>query len=431
MERDIFIRELIYPDPQGLIAWTPKGLAQVKDHACVVLDTNALLVPYATGRASLVEIGRTYQSLVSQHRLVVPAQVIREFAGNRVLKLQELHNQLTAKKRVQVSRATYPLLEGSNEYRSMTEIEEQIERLIRSYGEAVNSVLKRVQGWYWDDPVTTLYRDLFAADVVYEPDFKREELQRDLETRIANKIPPGYKDAGKEDGGIGDVLIWHTILDVGKTRKVPLIFVSDDQKADWWHQSDGIPLYPRFELVDEYRRCSGGESFHMMTFSGFLSIAGASETVVAEVERGEQEARAGASARPLAASSVVALSAATDWLRARYGANLTASPSDLFDFELACEENTERGIRLKYLPPDKLRYIDTIIQKSAKRLAAVMHDEQSVRGMILMLVAATPEIANYLVRRRARFERFQGLRIGVGFVNASCNFELVSEDPAD
>ncbi|MEZ8877446.1 hypothetical protein [Vibrio alginolyticus] len=27
------------------------------------------------------------------------------------------------------------------------------------------------------------------------------------------------------------------------------MFVSGDEKADWWHQSGKKPLYPRFELV--------------------------------------------------------------------------------------------------------------------------------------------------------------------------------------
>ena len=233
---NIFYRELIYPDPQGLISWLPNDLNEVKERACVVLDTNALLVPYATGKASLEEIAKKYEVLVSEERLIIPGQVIREFAMNRVSKLQELHQQLTRKKSVTVGRAIYPLLEGVHEYRGMIELEDQIDRLIRSYKVAVDKVLDHVRTWYWNDPVTTLYRRLFIEGVVQDPTFDKADLTQDLAVRVLHSIPPGYKDARKEDGGLGDLLIWRTILEIGKTRKLPLIFVSDDQKADWWHQ---------------------------------------------------------------------------------------------------------------------------------------------------------------------------------------------------
>jgi hypothetical protein len=90
-----------------------------------------------------------------------------------------------------------------------------------------------------------------------------------------NHIPPGYKDEGKEQNAIGDYLIWLTILDIGKSKQLPVLFVSGDEKSDWYHQSESQALYPRYELVDEYRRASGGHQFHMVNFSGFLDLFGA------------------------------------------------------------------------------------------------------------------------------------------------------------
>ena len=111
---NIFYRELIYPDPQGLISWLPNDLNEVKEKACVVLDTNALLVPYATGKASLEEIAKKYEVLVSEKRLIIPGQVIREFAMNRVSKLQELHQQLTRKKKCNCGPRDLPTARGSS-----------------------------------------------------------------------------------------------------------------------------------------------------------------------------------------------------------------------------------------------------------------------------------------------------------------------------
>ncbi len=116
------------------------------------------------------------------------------------------------------------------------------------------------------------------------------DIRNDLATRQAHSIPPGYKDASKPDSGIGDLLIWRTILDVGEKLNVDVIFVSSDEKADWWHQSDKQALYPRHELVDEFRRHSKGKSLHILRFSDFLRLFGASKEVVEEVRQEEKQA---------------------------------------------------------------------------------------------------------------------------------------------
>jgi hypothetical protein len=154
--------------------------------------------------------------------------------------------------------------------------------------------------------VSLLYKSLFSDQVVQDPEFDHAELRADFSRRVANGIPPGTKDTNKDDEGIGDFIIWRTILAVGKSEKKAILFVSADQKADWWHQSERGPLYPRFELVDEYRRHSDGRSFHMMTFSAFLEVMGASKTQVDEVRKEELELRAKASGseQPVTADAV-------------------------------------------------------------------------------------------------------------------------------
>lgn len=283
--RDPLYRNDVYPQAHGLVSWSPQTLDQVKDTATVVVDTNALLVPYGTGQASLDEIGQAYRTLVEQGRLIIPGQVIREFASNRVVKLQELHQQLARKQQLSTTRIPYPLLEGLGGYSTMSSLEDQLDKLIGTYKNAVDAVLTHVRQWYWNDPVSVLYKGLFSEGAVLDPVFDPAELKADHLRRVTNSIPPGYKDARKEDGGIGDLIIWRTILEVGERRKAPLLFVSGEKKADWWHQSEGRELYTRFELVDEYRRHSEGQSFHMVTFSAFLKIAGASKATVEAVRK--------------------------------------------------------------------------------------------------------------------------------------------------
>jgi hypothetical protein len=108
--------------------------------------------------------------------------------------------------------------------------------------------------------------------------------------RYAHGIPPGYKDQSKGDGGIGDFLIWKTILKLGEDRKTDCIFVTEDSKGDWWVQSEGT-FQPRIELVEEYRRATQGRTIHLMSLSHFLSTFGAEERAVDETQKVEKAQR--------------------------------------------------------------------------------------------------------------------------------------------
>src|SRR5262249_23484684 len=141
--------------------------------------------------------------------------------------------------------------------------------------------------WEWNDPVSLLYGTLFPKEVVVDTAKPHNDIREEHARRFANKIPPGYKDQSNEHQGIGDLLIWLTILELGSARQSSVIFVSGEEKADWWHRSEHQYLYPRYELVDEFRRASGGHSFHIVKFSKFLELFGASDQVVAEVRAEE------------------------------------------------------------------------------------------------------------------------------------------------
>ena len=183
---------------------------------------------------------------------------------------------------------SYPLLENLQEYQGLRQVENRLDHLITEYRQLLTSVIDHVQSWEWNDPVSLLYGKLFRMDVVVDTTKPLEEIRQEHHRRFINKIPPGYKDEAKDDQGIGDLLLWLTILEIGSVRRTSVIFVSGEEKADWWHRSEQQQLYPRFELVDEFRRASGGCSFHIIKFSRLLELFGASTEVVAEVREEER-----------------------------------------------------------------------------------------------------------------------------------------------
>lgn len=135
-----------------------------------------------------------------------------------------------------------------------------------------------------------MYRTIFLSDTIRAHSLSKHEVESELTYRTTNKIPPGYKDAAKDDRGIGDLLIWLTILEIGAERKKPLLFVTGEEKADWQHRSDHQGLLPRCELVDEFRRKSGAP-FYIAPFSGLLELFEAPKEVVSAVRKEEENPR--------------------------------------------------------------------------------------------------------------------------------------------
>jgi|NOAtaT_6_FD_contig_111_247411_length_3947_multi_6_in_0_out_0_7 rRNA-processing protein FCF1 len=286
-EQNIFVLNKIYPNAESVFAFRPKTLEQIKENCLVVLDTNVLLIPFDTGKESLQQIKSTYKRLTQAKRLVIPGRVAREFAKNRSEKLKTIHQQISLKSNLAINRPAYPLLESSTEYLKLIEMEKEIDNKISDYRKQVKLLLSKIKDWYWDDPVSSLYREIFSSDVVIDIDHNEQELISDLEYRQLHSIPPGFQDSAKEDRGIGDLLIWHTILELGRNRKQDIIFVSNDSKNDWWYQSEKQALYPRFELIDEYRQNSDEKTIRIINFSTFLQLFDASPEVVEEVRQEE------------------------------------------------------------------------------------------------------------------------------------------------
>jgi len=324
-----------------------------------VLDTNVLLVPYDTSKESLNQIRQTYATLVAEKRLIIPGQVAREFAKNRANKLRKLYQQLSRKRNVgQLQKGRYPLLESLDEYQQTVSLEKSIDDLLGEYQEAIGKVLDRIREWNWNDPVSLLYGELFAEDMILDPPIDEARVKSELARRQLHKIPPSYKDSAKDDSGVGDLLIWFTILTIGETYKKSVIFVSGEEKADWWYRSENQPLYPRYELVDEFRRYSEGQSFHIIEFSHFLDLYGASESVVAEVRQEERQIRAEQAS--IRQQAFKAAEAVFEWLRMTYpDREIVRNEPHFPDFIIVNPEGIGTGVEIKFfrhrIPVPRLR----------------------------------------------------------------------------
>jgi hypothetical protein len=109
------------------------------------------------------------------------------------------------------------------------------------------------------------------------------EIYKEGESRYKIKRPPGYEDVDKKDGrkyyqGLvieskyADLIVWKQAMDEAKLKQKPVIFITDDQKDDWWKREFGKTIGPRPELLDEFLFTTQ-QKFHMYGSHQFLEYA--------------------------------------------------------------------------------------------------------------------------------------------------------------
>jgi hypothetical protein len=373
------IEREIFPEADKIFTTRYLSVEQVAGTCIIVLDTNALLIPFGTSPNSLSQIEQTYTPLVREGRLIIPGQVAREFARNRPVKLAELYQNVYRKRDIVTPKpAGNPLLGAVASYAEAEHLENEIRTLHKKYRETIRRVLAEIEGWVWDDPVSKMYASVFTSEVIHDPSFDEKEIQKQWEHMVSHKIPPGYKDghkdSHKDSAGSGDFLIWKTILEIGIARRLPVVFVSGDQKADWRIRAESQVLYPRFELVDEFRRASDGSTFHILQFSEFLELFGADKSAVQEVQAREhvlvQDHLSYSSGRMVPA--LLAEQAVFRWLRERYSsyADISTETDSSWDGIYSEHGGVTFGVEVSYFRRHSRRRLRDLLNRAAEELGS-------------------------------------------------------------
>ena len=285
----VFLGDDLLPKADEAFLGSTTPIAEAIKSAEIVLDTNVLLIPYGAGASSLLEIVEIFKRLRQENRIYIPAQVAREFVKNRPNKISELQQGLSDKISAIsiVDAPAYPILKGIEHYEKIIETIQQAKALKKEILKENAKLLAEIRSWEWSDPVNTAYKEVFSGENIIDIEIDRQAILEELQRRQKFSIPPGYKDSTKDDLGVGDFLIWKTILHIGGKNCRDLIFVSGEEKSDWQHRTNSGGFLPRYELVDEYRRESGGKSFHIIQLSTLLELLSAKTELVEEIKQEE------------------------------------------------------------------------------------------------------------------------------------------------
>jgi len=284
---DKFYLNKLFPEPDKVFSFDYKSYDSTKDDCVFVIDTNVLFVPFQTSKKGLADIKKIFETLKKADKLFIPGRVAREFAKNRgenlatiYRKAEEAHSRTNS---INIDLGNFPVLADNKNYKEAKEIEHDIIQKLDQLRQKLKTLKEDVKKWNWDDPVSKLYRSVFSSKIIVEVKKAEKDIEQDLEFRIEHQIAPGYKDASKIDKGIGDLIIWQTILEIGKDLGRHVTFVSNEKKNDWFHNEFKTNLYPKFELFDEFRRETNGKSINIISFEEFLISQDAPQETISEI----------------------------------------------------------------------------------------------------------------------------------------------------
>ena len=230
----------------------------------IVFDTNVLLAAYQWRNATKEQIEKIINKFYNENKLKYSMQVIKEFSKNRVFLIRErindVANEMDMLTNVTPLEKLIPILNGKEIYMKTQEIQKDYIRYINLYRDQLKIIKDELKKLVSDDSFFNLIYNTAQGNIIknYTND-ELEELKIEGRRRFENKIPPVFKDKNKTNGNeYGDYILWKELMSL----KSNVIFVSNDEKADWCLKSDdGEILTTNLELLKEFFEETGGKNF--------------------------------------------------------------------------------------------------------------------------------------------------------------------------
>lgn len=236
------------------------------------VDANVLLSLYRYSPIARKSLMQALDSVGA--RIFIPHQAAKEFLKNRL--------SVTAGQAEEYTRAVKQITELvetlSNNKRHPFLPEHQLptfKAFVNSLCEQLEEQKGQVVGRLVHDETLDYIDNLFATSTGQPfDDAKLKTIETEGLLRYQNAIPPGYKDWKKDGSGdtqkkFGDLIVWKQLIEKARADAKPFIFVTDDQKEDWWVQQSGRTIGPRPELIEEFL-IETGQPFWMYSVDKFL-----------------------------------------------------------------------------------------------------------------------------------------------------------------
>ncbi|OKP98633.1 PIN domain-containing protein [Paenibacillus sp. P46E] len=258
----------------------------------VVLDTNAILDLYRYSSATTDHVFTVLNSINEQ--IWIPAQVLEEYERNYrsvITNARKKYSDVTQnvqaifqkakngidKQFIRYKNFNFPRINELGEFINTKIIEINTEAA--NFSISVNEEIESNKTMLEDGRVKAFMDALNESGRVGSASSFSEKVSIYSEgaTRYLHKLPPGYMDIDKDKKDetktekFGDLVLWKQLLKYAKTIDKSVIFITNDDKEDWWVLNErNNPVEPRPELVQEFKENSEHD-FMMMSLSNFIS----------------------------------------------------------------------------------------------------------------------------------------------------------------
>ena len=255
-----------------------------KETTKIILDTNVLLdLSRFSFHTSLyiLDLLQDFESMVW-----IPNQVFREYEKNKLKVFGEAAKRYRTFERnlseiiSDAERNIENALKNSHRYHYIDSEDfsndlkgklNELKNLIQSYKDNIG-----VEGKFskndWTDLLNKI--DSFIENIMIGDNFTIQRLLEIIsegELRYKYKIPPGFEDLKKDGIDIfGDLIVWKQILELPKSMEVEnIIFITNDEKDDWWDRSAAGSMKINSYLLDEFITANPDVEINFMTLKMF------------------------------------------------------------------------------------------------------------------------------------------------------------------
>lgn len=277
-------------------------LENLWDDGLIVLDTNVLLNTYKMDNEARNQFFDVLRHKKINSKVIMPFQVGWEFLRNRNITIDEsLKSIKDAKSMISKQFQTLDsIIKNSGlKYHQefMMKIRDNLEQYRKNFESDIqtyNDENRSKRADFYDgnhlkdnDPIINEIKEIFNEK--YLDGLNNEDLiskYKEGEYRFSLHIPPGFEDSVKGDyRTYGDFIIWEEMIRASLEHKVPIIFVTEDHKNDWWlHDKKTQQKTPLPELLREFK-IRTNQDFYMYSYKQFIEEAKRRYTDLPETDK--------------------------------------------------------------------------------------------------------------------------------------------------
>jgi hypothetical protein len=280
--------------PSYYYSLSDKEFTELWDKCTFIFDTNALLDLYEYHRETREKFFEVLESI--KDRLWIPHQIALEYQENRNSRIIQAESKFVLAKNSLdlIIQDTQEKLSGLSDSKclppqALTEMINEIKEVYVAFENKSAFHKEELIRINEPDNIRDKLSNLFHGKIgdSFVDQAELDQIYNEGKHRYEICQPPGFGDKDKEKRknnsyinenlvyrkAYGDLIIWKQILKQVESKVLNhIIFVTSDNKEDWWEKEDGRTIGPRRELTQEIL-AAGASMFYMYKPGSFLKWA--------------------------------------------------------------------------------------------------------------------------------------------------------------